>query len=65
MLQRGLARERIIEEFSRLMRARAVELGLDEHETRAYELANPRVMSVDGIARYLRKRGEAGADPAR
>ena len=57
MLGRDLEREQMIEEFSGLMRSRAVELGLDEADTRAYELANPRVMSVDGITRYLRKRG--------
>ena len=55
MLDRGLEREQMIEEFSRLMRSRAVELGLDDRQTRAYELANPRVMSVDGIVRYLLK----------
>ena len=32
------------------------EFGASEADTRAYELANPRVMSVDGIARYWRKR---------
>jgi glyoxylase-like metal-dependent hydrolase (beta-lactamase superfamily II) len=57
MLDQGLEREQMIEKFSGLMRSRAVELGLDEADTRAYELANPRVMSVDGITRYLRKRG--------
>jgi glyoxylase-like metal-dependent hydrolase (beta-lactamase superfamily II) len=57
MLDQGLEREQMIEEFSGLMRSRAAELGLDEADTRAYELANPRVMSVDGITRYLRKRG--------
>ena len=57
MLGRQLERDRMIERFSELMRARAAAGGVDEDGLRAYELANPREMSVDGIARYWRKRG--------
>jgi glyoxylase-like metal-dependent hydrolase (beta-lactamase superfamily II) len=56
MIEQGLDRDRMIERFSTLMRERAVEQGSTEEDARAYELANPRVMSVDGIARYWRKR---------
>jgi hypothetical protein len=57
MMQRGLDRERMVEEFASRMRARATAQGVDAETARAYELANPRVMSVDGIARYWKKHG--------
>ena len=44
------------EGFASLMRRRAEDLGVEASAFRAYELANPRTMSVDGIARYWRKR---------
>ncbi len=56
MLARGFERERMVEEFRTRMRERATAQGVDAEAARAYELANPRVMSVDGIARYWRKR---------
>jgi glyoxylase-like metal-dependent hydrolase (beta-lactamase superfamily II) len=56
MLDEGLQRDAMIERFSGVMRARATELGIDAQELHAYELANPRAMSVDGITRYWRKR---------
>jgi glyoxylase-like metal-dependent hydrolase (beta-lactamase superfamily II) len=62
MLQRGLERERMVDEFSAWMRARARELGTGEEDARAYELANPRSMSVDGIVRWWRKQGAPAAD---
>ena len=46
----------MIGEFSARMRKLALQNGMSEEDARAYELANPRVMSVDGIARYWRKR---------
>jgi glyoxylase-like metal-dependent hydrolase (beta-lactamase superfamily II) len=58
MLERGLERDAMVAEFSTRMRDLAFETGLDESEARAYELANPRVMSVDGITRYLRKKAD-------
>ena len=56
LTERGLDRGAMVEEFTARMRARAVESGIAEQDLRAYELANPRVMSVDGILRYWRKR---------
>jgi glyoxylase-like metal-dependent hydrolase (beta-lactamase superfamily II) len=56
MLEEGLDREEMSGRFADLMRRRAEALGVDSGAFRAYELANPRIMSVDGIARYWRKR---------
>jgi len=56
MLEQGLERERMIEEFASRMRERATAQGVDAATARAYELANPRSMSVDGIARYWKRR---------
>jgi glyoxylase-like metal-dependent hydrolase (beta-lactamase superfamily II) len=56
MLDEQLDREQMIERFSERMRRRAVAEGIGEAGLAAYELANPRSMSVDGIARYWRKR---------
>lgn len=55
-LDEGLERDAIVARFSAGMRARAGDVGLDAALLDAYELANPRVMSVDGIARYWRRR---------
>jgi len=59
MLAQGLARDAMVEGFVERMRVRAASDGLDAATLEAYELANPRVMSVDGIARYWRKRNTA------
>jgi glyoxylase-like metal-dependent hydrolase (beta-lactamase superfamily II) len=56
MVEQGLDRDAMIERFSKLMRDRAVGQGVEASAMLAYELANPRTMSVDGIARYWRKR---------
>lgn len=56
MLEEGLDRASMSDRFADLMRRRAEALGVDAGAFRAYELANPRTMSVDGIARYWRKR---------
>jgi glyoxylase-like metal-dependent hydrolase (beta-lactamase superfamily II) len=56
MLEEGLDREAMSDRFAALMRRRAEALGVEPEAFRAYELANPRTMSVDGIARYWRKR---------
>ncbi len=56
MLERGLERDLMVEEFAARMRARATAQGVDAETARAYELANPRSMSVDGITRYWRRR---------
>lgn len=55
MLAGGLEREAMIEEFGARMRSWAARTGTGESSPRDYELANPREMAVDGIARYLRK----------
>lgn len=55
MLNGGFERERMIEEFGARMRSWATRTGTGESSARDYELANPRVMAVDGIVRYLRK----------
>lgn len=56
MLDEGLDREATVARFSQEMRAFAGNVGLDAPLLEAYELANPRTMSVDGITRYWRKR---------
>jgi glyoxylase-like metal-dependent hydrolase (beta-lactamase superfamily II) len=55
MLERQTERDAMVREFSRRMRDRALSLGMSDEDARGYELSNPRSMSVDGIARYLRK----------
>jgi len=60
MLDAGLERPQMVRRFSAAMRELAATAGSDPALLAAYELANPRVMSVDGIARYWRKRAEAG-----
>ena len=64
MLEQGIERDEMIERFTAEMRAGATAQGLDEEQLRAYELANPRTMSVDGIARYWRKRGLSPGPPS-
>lgn len=56
MMDEGLERPEMIERFGAAMRALAGDGGLDADLLEAYELANPRAMSVDGITRYWRKR---------
>jgi hypothetical protein len=48
-------------DFSERMRRLALDRGIGEESLAAYELANPRIMSVDGIGRYWRK--QAGESP--
>lgn len=55
MLALGLDRAAMVREFSARMRELAASRGTSDEDARAYELANPRSMSVDGIARYLRR----------
>lgn len=56
MLERGVERDAMVEEFGRRMREQAAAAGSGEADARGYELANPRAMSVDGITRYWHKR---------
>jgi len=52
----GLERDRIVERYEAWSRERASAAGVGEADLERLEAANPRPMSVDGIARYLRKR---------
>ncbi len=58
MIDRGLDRAAMLEEYRGWVRRRGVAAGADADVMRAYETANPREMSVDGIVRYWRKREE-------
>lgn len=53
----GLDRDAMIVAFSDRMRSWAERIGTRAADVRAYELANPRFMSVDGIVRYREKGG--------
>ncbi len=59
MLDEGIARPAMVERFSGWVAERAIAAGVSPDVLRAYEVANPRHMSVDGIARYWRHRLEA------
>ena len=59
MMAEGLDREAMIDRYNQTMWNLASADGVDEAAALAYELANPRFMSVDGISRYWRKRAEA------
>jgi len=62
MLGEGMARQAMIVEFTERIRAMAATSGIDSRQMRAYEVVNPRAMSVDGIVRYLRPRiGDRGS----
>jgi len=50
-------REALLSDYIGWNRRRAAALGLSQTAVDGYELANPLFMSVDGILRYLRKRG--------
>jgi len=50
-------RSKLLEEYIAWNRARAAAMNLSPTAVASYELANPLFMSVDGILRYLRKRG--------
>mgnify|MGYP001827196993 FL=1 len=59
MMAEGLDREAMIDRYNQTMWRLASADGVDDAAALAYELANPRFMSVDGISRYWRKRAEA------
>jgi glyoxylase-like metal-dependent hydrolase (beta-lactamase superfamily II) len=52
----GLERDEVVERYQAWSRERAIAAGLGDEELTCLDVANPRPMSVDGIARYLRKR---------
>lgn len=60
LIEEGLDRPAMVRAYLDWVRDRAVSAGVDEDTARTYELANPRAMSVDGIARYWRKKLESG-----
>jgi glyoxylase-like metal-dependent hydrolase (beta-lactamase superfamily II) len=55
LIERGAERDEMVEAYCDGMRSRAAASGVDDETAEAYELANPRYMSVDGIARYWNK----------
>jgi glyoxylase-like metal-dependent hydrolase (beta-lactamase superfamily II) len=57
MLESGLERDAMVAEFCAKMRSWATESGASTADIAAYELANPRAMAVDGIARYWKGSG--------
>ncbi len=64
MLDRGLERNEMVARYREWMAGVAAEEGGDPQALLGEEKLNPRHMSVDGIARYWRKRAEAeGARP--
>ncbi len=56
LLEEGLDRSPMIDRFRDWIRARAAAVGVDRELIAAYEVPNPRGMSVDGIVRYWRRR---------
>lgn len=56
LMEEGLDRATMIPRFEQWIRARAGDFGVDAQQISAYEVPNPRDMSVDGIARYWRRR---------
>jgi len=60
-LREGLDREAMVERYVAWTRKRARDAGIDDAMIRRYETANPPCMSVDGIARYVRRRDERPA----
>jgi glyoxylase-like metal-dependent hydrolase (beta-lactamase superfamily II) len=58
-MQAGLGRDELARAYLAWVEERACTQGLSEREFGVYETANPTSMSVDGIARYWRKRAEA------
>lgn len=57
MMAEGLDRDTMVERYDGWLREQASGAGVQGELSRAYDLANPRGMSVDGILRYWQKRG--------
>jgi hypothetical protein len=51
--------EQLRQSFTDWMQEEAEKLGLDAGTVKAYELANPLAMSVDGLLRYWKKTRDA------
>jgi len=58
-IQNGRERDDLVAEYTAWNRQRAQAHGATEPDWQRYELANPLFMSVDGLARYWRKRDSA------
>ena len=63
MVDEGLEREVMIARYGEWMNDRARSEGHDPADAPGEKKLNPRDMSVDGIARYWRKKAEAAEDP--
>ena len=61
LLEEGVERDEMIERYRSWMAGRAVAEGADPALLVKDGKLNPRAMSVDGIARYWKKRAEAGS----
>lgn len=57
-LDLGLSRDEIVERYLERWRADKLTAGLTPAELHQYELANPPIMSVDGVLRYWQKKGD-------
>jgi glyoxylase-like metal-dependent hydrolase (beta-lactamase superfamily II) len=57
-MQLGFERDALADEYLAWVNERAYAQGLSEKQVLAYELANPTLMSVDGLMRYWRKQAE-------
>ncbi|MFQ5525340.1 MAG: MBL fold metallo-hydrolase [Thermoanaerobaculia bacterium] len=55
----GLDRPELLARYTEWVADRARAAGADDETVGVYEIANPRDMSVDGVARYLRKKAGA------
>lgn len=60
LVEKGVDRPTMVRGYLDWIRERAAASGVEEDTARTFELANPRTMSVDGIARYWRKRQGSG-----
>jgi glyoxylase-like metal-dependent hydrolase (beta-lactamase superfamily II) len=62
-MESELDRAALADEYLAWVRRRAISQGVSERELQAQEVANPALMSVDGIMRYWRKRAAAQPGP--
>ena len=58
-MQAGMGRDALAKEYLAWARDRAAAHGVSAKESQALDLANPTLMSVDGITRYWRKKGDS------
>ena len=60
-IEAGVTRDEMVTQYVAWNRQRAATLGVTEEEIDQQEGANPAFMSVDGLMRYWKKKGEAGS----